>query len=111
MALNMLSASMVARRRTTFLLTGVLVWAAFLGLSCEKVALLAPAGSTIRLTTATSALGFNGTADIVAQVLEAAGTPPHSGTHILFSTNLGSFEPAEVQTDSGGRATTRFRAG
>jgi hypothetical protein len=79
--------------------------------SCEKVPLLAPSGSTITLSTATSALGFNGTADVSAQVLEAAGTPPHSGTHITFSTNLGSVEPAEVQTDVNGRATTRFFAG
>jgi PKD repeat protein len=102
---------MVTRSRQAILLTGVLVSVAWLGLSCEKVPLLAPTGSTITLSTATSALGFNGTAEIVAQVLEAAGTPPHSGTHVTFSTNLGSFEPAEAQTDVNGRATTRFRAG
>jgi PKD repeat protein len=89
----------------------VSVFAAMVAASCEKVPLLAPSGSTITLTTATSALGFNGTAEVSAHVLEAAGTPPHSGTHVTFSTNLGHFEPAEVETDINGRATTRFFAG
>ena len=102
---------MVTRLRPALWALGVVVCAALSALSCEKVPLLAPSGSTITLSTATSALGFNGTADVSAQVLEAAGTPPHSGTHITFSTNLGSVEPAEVQTDVNGRATTRFFAG
>src|SRR5262245_14587091 len=110
MTLNMLNGSMVARSRQAFFLTGVLIYAALASISCEKVPLLAPTGSIITLTTATSALGFNGTAEIIAQVVEAAGTPPHSGTHVTFTTNLGSFEPAEVQTDITGRATTQFRA-
>ena len=111
MALNMVSGFMVTRSRRTFPVLGVFVSLALLSFSCERVPLLAPTGSTITLSTATSALGFNGTADIVAQVLEAAGTPPHSGTHIIFSTNLGRVDPAEVQTDVNGRATTRFFAG
>lgn len=49
--------------------------------ACEKVPLLAPSGSTITLTAATNALSANGTVTLIAQVLEAAGTPPHSGTH------------------------------
>lgn len=111
MALNMFSGFMVTRPRSALLALGVIVCAALATLSCEKVPLLAPSGLTITLSTATSALGFNGTADVSAQVLEAAGTPPHSGTHITFSTNLGSVDPAEVQTDVNGRATTRFFAG
>ncbi len=111
MALNMFSGFMVTRSRRAIRALGVFVYVALAALSCEKVPLLAPSGSTITLSTATSALGFNGTADISAQVLEAAGTPPHSGTHITFSTNLGTVEPAEVQTDVNGRATTRFNAG
>src|SRR6185436_15462116 len=111
MALNMFSGFMVTRIRPGFVALGVVVGVALAAISCEKVPLLAPSGSTITLSTATSALGFNGTADVSAQVLEAAGTPPHSGTHITFSTNLGSVEPAEVQTDVNGRATTRFFAG
>jgi len=102
---------MVTRIRPGFVALGVVVGVALAAISCEKVPLLAPSGSTITLSTATSALGFNGTADVSAQVLEAAGTPPHSGTHITFSTNLGVVDPAEVQTDVNGRATTRFFAG
>jgi adhesin/invasin len=111
MATKLFSGFMVARSRRAALVTGVAVALALSALACEKVPLLAPSGSTITLSTATSALGFNGTADIAAQVLEAAGTPPHSGTHITFSTNLGTVEPAEVQTDINGRAVTRFHAG
>src|SRR5262245_32178731 len=111
MALNMLSGSMVARSRQVLWALGVAFYAILTATSCEKVQLLAPSGSTITLTTATAALGFNGTADVSAQVLEAAGTPPNSGTHITFSTNLGTVDPAEVQTDVNGRASTRFFAG
>lgn len=111
MAFNMFSGFMVTRSPRAIRALGVFVSVVLAAVSCEKVPLLAPTGSTITLSTATSALGFNGTADISAQVLEAAGTPPHSGTHITFSTNLGTVEPAEVQTDVNGRATTRFRAG
>lgn len=82
-----------------------------LSTACEKVPLLAPTGSTITLTSATTALPTNGTATIVAQVLESSGTPPHSGTRINFTTSLGTVEPSEVSTDASGRATVTFRAG
>lgn len=80
-------------------------------IGCEKVPLLAPTGSTITLTSATTALPINGTATIVAQLLESSGTPPHSGTRVNFTTTLGTIEPAEASTDVGGRATVTFRAG
>jgi PKD repeat protein len=107
----MFSVFMVSRFRVSGLLHGVLVGLLVLAAGCEKVPLLAPTGSVITLTTATSTVGLNGTADIVAQVIEPAGTPPHSGTHVTFLTSLGTVEPAEVQTDVNGRATTRFLAG
>lgn len=78
--------------------------------ACEKVPLLAPAGSTIILTASTNALPANGTTDILAQVLEAAGTPPHSGTLVTFTTTLGVLEPSEARTDISGRAVVKFRA-
>lgn len=78
--------------------------------SCEKVPLLAPTGSTITLTTATNIITTTGTAQIVAQVLEASGTPPHSGTHISFTTTLGKIDPAEAETDASGRAIVVFSA-
>jgi hypothetical protein len=79
--------------------------------ACEKVPLLAPTGSTITLTASTNALSVNGALVVTAQVLEAAGTPPHSGTHVTFTTTIGRMEPAEVTTDAGGRATATFFAG
>src|SRR5262245_35432669 len=79
--------------------------------SCEKSSLVAPSGSIITLTAQATSLPANGTTDIIAQVLEAAGTPPHSGTVINFTTTLGSIEPAEARTDTGGRVIVKFRAG
>lgn len=78
---------------------------------CEKVPLLAPTGSTITLTSSTPVLSANGQAQIVAQVIEAAGTPPHSGTHITFTTSLGAIQPADAETDVNGRAIVTFLAG
>ena len=78
--------------------------------ACEKVPLLAPSGSTITLTAPVNALAANGAVEIVAQVLEAAGSPPHSGTHVNFTTTLGRLEPDEASTDLNGRVTVRFVA-
>ena len=80
-------------------------------LACEKVPLLAPSGSTITLTTSTNVLAATATTTIVAQVLEASGTPPHSGTQVNFTTTLGHIEPAEALTDLNGRVTVVFSAG
>ncbi len=79
--------------------------------ACESVPLLAPTGSTITLTSSATALSANGSTQIIAQVLEAAGTPPHSGTHVTFTTTLGRIEPAEISTDANGRAIVTFFAG
>ena len=73
--------------------------------------LLAPTTASITLTASATALPLNGTTDLVAQVLEQAGTPPHSGTHVIFTTTLGSVLPAEAETDLNGRAIVRFLAG
>src|SRR6266540_6406351 len=83
-----------------------------LGVSaCDKVPLLAPTGSTIILTTATTSLPTNGSTQIIAQLLEASGTPPHSGTQVMFTTSLGTIQPSEVETDINGRAVVTFFAG
>ena len=79
--------------------------------ACEKVPLLAPSGSSIVLTAPTNALSASGTTTIVAQVLESAGTPPHSGTHVTFTSTLGRVEPADAVTDANGRVTVSFIAG
>ena len=78
--------------------------------ACDKVPLLAPSGSTITLTVTATALPVNGTTQIVAQVLEAGGTPPQDGTLIVFTTSMGSVQPPEAQT-KGGRVTVTFNAG
>src|SRR5262245_15085750 len=81
------------------------------GVGCQKVPLLAPTGSTIVLTATTNAMSANATTPIVAQVIEAAGTPPHEGTQITFTTTLGSMNPSEALTDINGQVTTMFVAG
>lgn len=79
--------------------------------ACERVPLLAPTGSVITLTSAATAVPTNGSAQLIAQVLEPSGTPPHSGTHLIFVTTLGTIEPTEAETDINGRAIVMFRAG
>jgi PKD repeat protein len=104
----MFSLRMIARTRPLFLsLLAVLVVAS----GCQRVPLLAPSGSTITLTTSATTLPANGTVTILAQVIEPAGTPPHSGTHITFTTTLGTIQPSDVETDINGTATVTFNAG
>jgi adhesin/invasin len=79
--------------------------------ACERVPLLAPSGSTITLTAPITALPVNGSADLIAQVIEPAGTPPHQGTHIVFLSTLGSVVPSEAETDINGMVRVRFQAG
>lgn len=79
--------------------------------ACESVPLLAPTGSTITLTSLATALPLNGSTQIIAQVIEASGTPPHSGTHVIFTTSLGTVVPSEAETDINGRAVVAFQAG
>jgi len=83
----------------------------FVGSGCERVPLLAPTGSTMTLTASATALSLNTTAVLTAQVIEASGQPPHSGTHIVFTTSLGSIQPPEADTDINGRAVVTFNAG
>jgi len=106
----MLTAFMLARPLRRRLVTAVFAGLLFTIGACQKVPLLAPSGSTITLTAGSTALSVNGTTDIIAQVLEAAGTPPQDGTVVIFTTTLGSIEPLEARTN-GGRVTVKFRAG
>lgn len=97
-------------RRLHRIPVSVLALATLVVSACEKAPLLAPTGSTITLTTATNVVAANGTAQIVAQVIESGGTPPHSGTRVTFTTTLGTIEPSETSTDTAGRAIVTFRA-
>ena len=106
----MVSVFMLSRSRLAVALT-VLAGPGLLTLACQRVPLLAPSGSTIVLTATATTLSFGATTRIVAQVLEPAGTPPHDGTHVIFTTTLGTIQPSEAQTDVNGQAIAIFNAG
>jgi hypothetical protein len=82
--------------------------------ACDRVPLLAPAGTAITLIAATNNLAVNGSTDITAVLIEGAqaggedggtingvGTPVHNGTVVSFTTTLGRIEPAEASTTNG----------
>src|SRR5581483_6017164 len=103
MGIKMFTVFMVSRLRRASALA-VFGVAALLAVACQKVPLLAPTGSTITLSASATTLPTGGSTQLIAQVIEAAGTPPHEGTHVTFTTSLGSVEPAEAETDISGRA-------
>src|SRR5262249_7558933 len=111
MGIKMFIVLMVSRLRRATLLAGVSLVALLPAAACQRVPLLAPTGSSITLTSSPTAPPINGSAEIIAQVIEAAGTPPHSGTQITFTTNLGSVQPSVADTDAAGRVIVRFNAG
>ena len=78
--------------------------------ACDKVPLLAPTESTIILSSNTTTLAINGTAEIIATVIESAGTPVHNGTTVTFTASVGVIEPRDARTDNG-IARAIFRAG
>src|SRR5262245_14313245 len=110
MDIRMLSSLMIPRSRRTGLLATTLLTAGLLTAACDRVPLLAPSGSTITLTSAASTLPLNGTTELIAQVLEAGGTPPQDGTLVTFITTLGTVSPPEAETH-GGRVVVTFNAG
>src|SRR5262245_7954773 len=107
---RMLRSFMITRSRLTGLLAITLLTAGLLTVACDRVPLLAPSGSTITLTAAASTLPLNGTTELIAQVLEAGGTPPQDGTLVTFITTLGSVSPPEAET-RGGKVIVTFIAG
>ena len=109
MAIKMVIGFMVSRSLRSATLAS-LVAAVALSAACQKVPLLAPAGSTITLTTAASTLPINGSTDVIAQIIESGGVPPHEGTRVTFTTSLGRLQPSEADTDVGGRAIVKFIA-
>src|ERR1041384_8209270 len=107
MGIKMVSAFMISRNRlATLALLPVLFF--LIEVACNRVPLTAPSGSSITLTTATTVIPVNGSATIVATVVENAGTPPQAGTHVFFTTSLGTIQPSDTTTDSAGRATVVF---
>ena len=84
--------------------------AGLLAAGCDKVPLLAPSNTTIRLISNVSVLPTNGTTDITAVVIEAAGTPVQNGTVVTFTSSLGTVDPREART-SNGQVTVRYNSG
>ncbi len=78
--------------------------------ACDKVPLLAPTNTTIRLTAGLGVLPVAGSTEIIAVVIESAGTPVQNGTVVTFTSSLGTVEPREARTQNG-QATVRFIAG
>jgi PKD repeat protein len=74
---------------------------------CDKVPLTAPTESTITLFATSTSVGSTGSTDLVATVVEQAGTPVQNGTVVSFTTTLGRIEPSEARTQNG-KVTVRF---
>src|SRR5438093_7954980 len=110
MGFKMLTAFMISRSHIRPSLRTTALAIPLLAAACQRVPLLAPSGSTISLTASNTAVPSNGTVQLIAQVLEPAGTPPHSGTHVIFTTSLGTITPSEVETDVNGQARATFSA-
>ena len=85
----------------------MLACAGYLTVACDKLPLLAPQSSTIKLSTASAVVQTNGTTEIRATVLEPSGTPVQNGTTVTFATNLGTLSPQEARTLNG-VATVQF---
>lgn len=116
---------MVPRRLSPLVLFGLLTLAGAGSVSCEKMPLLAPAGTVITMVSTTNVLPVNGSTDVVAVLIEngstgtgtgtgatpggSAGTPVHNGTLVSFTTSLGKIEPAEARTNNG-RVTVKLTA-
>lgn len=114
---------MVPRRPLHLALYGLLTLAGVGSAACEKVPLVAPAGTVITLVSSTNVLPINGSTDLVAVLVESgtastgtgttstpsAGTAVHNGTLVTFTTSLGKIEPAEARTTNG-RVTVKLTA-
>jgi len=78
--------------------------------ACDKVPLLAPTNTTIRLVAGLGVLPVAGSTEITAVVIESAGTAVQNGTVVTFTSSLGTVEPREARTQNG-QVTVRFIAG
>lgn len=102
------------------LVTGLGLSLTFGAASCAKVPLLAPTGTVINLTVASSTAALNSSINIIAVLIEngqqstsgtgtaatsssttGAGTPVQDGTVVSFTTSIGTIEPAEAKTVNG----------
>lgn len=70
-------------------------------MSCDKIALTAPSGSTVTVFSNLTTVALGGTAEVTATVIESGGTPVHDGTEVTFTTTIGTIGPSPGQTDDG----------
>ena len=87
--------AMIARRLRPTLSRALfaLVAVALAATACDKVPLTAPSESTITLFATATSVSATGSTDIVATVIEQAGTAVQNGTVVSFTTTLGRIEP------------------
>src|SRR5262245_24966595 len=78
--------------------------------SCDRVPLTSPTGSTISISIDREILPIGGTATVTAVVTEISGTPVHNGTTVTFQTSIGRTDPGEAETVNG-KAIATFFAG
>jgi hypothetical protein len=78
--------------------------------SCDKAPLLAPTESTIILSARNTFLPVNTETEVMATVIESAGTAVQNGTLVTFATTLGAIEPREARTRNG-QVLVKFVAG
>jgi len=117
---------MVPRRPLPYVFYGLLTMAGVGLAACDKVPLVAPAGTVITLVSSTNVLPINGSTDVIAVLIEngttssgtgtgtgtttaSSGTAVHNGTVVSFTTSLGKIEPAEARTTNG-RVTVKLTA-
>ena len=98
-----------AARGTRRRLLCALVLLATTATACDRVPLTAPTESSIQLFANGASVPLNGSVDIVATVVEQAGTPVQNGTVVTFTTTLGVVQPAEARTSSG-KVTVKLSA-
>lgn len=99
-----------AAYHTTFRLGLVALATIVAVVSCDKVPLTSPTGSTITLSIDRTVLPLDGQATVTAVVTESAGTAVHNGTVVTFQPSIGSVNPVEARTLNG-VATATFLAG
>lgn len=97
-----------------------LVILSLLSVTCQKVPLLAPSGSTLTLIVSANEVPSNGAISITATVIEGTSTgtgttttttgvgqPVHDGTQVTFTTTVGVIQPATAET-KGGQVTVQL---
>jgi hypothetical protein len=122
MAIHFLTIGSRRFRRAPLALVTALGLVSATGISCDRMPLLAPSGSSLTLLGATSmapAQSITITAVLVEGGLGAptqgggqpvssgAGTPVHNGTLVTFNATLGAVSPTEARTVNG-RVTVTF---